>query len=195
MNDILKKLNKEQINLLKLKEFKKNDILFHENDLCEYVCLVYKGLISISSFSYNGKEIVYNVLKENDWFGNNLIFSDNPYYKGSVIALSNSKVFYISKSDLLILLKENSDFLESYLRVQSNFGKSLNSKIKLLGFDSAEERFFYYLFLNNNQIKFKNITSLAKELSLSRETVSRLIYRLISEKKIEKMQNVILFIK
>lgn len=169
--------------------FKKDQILFHENDACEYVGIVISGVITISSFSYNGNEIVFNKLKSGDIFGNNLIFTQNALFKGNIIAKTKAEVALISKNNLIKILQNNYEFLINYLEYQSLFSQNLNSKIKLLSFDSAEERFLYYLFINKNFIEFDSITSLAAELNIKRETLSRLVSKLVKERKIKRTKN------
>ena len=80
-------------------------------------------------------------------------------------------------------------FLKAYLRLQSDNAKSLNDKIKLLSFKNIEERFIYYLYLNNNEITFSSITNLASLLNIERETLSRLISKLVNKKLISKENN------
>lgn len=191
MSNIIETLTTKELGKLKFIKLSKEQTLFNENDVCEYVGVVLKGLISISSYSFKGNEIIYNQLVEGDLFGNNLIFSDDPIYKGNVIAKSKSQVALISKENLIFLMQTNKEFLVQFLNKQSNFGKTLNSKIKLLSFDGAEERLQYYLFINKNKIRFSTVTALANELQIKRETLSRLLSKLIKEGKIIKDKNYI----
>ena len=181
MKTIIDTLTLEERKLTKLVSLKKDEILFHEDEYCECIGIVKEGYLSISSYSYHGNEIVYNHLPTGGVFGNNLVFSTDPRYKGDVISKTHSKVLLINKNNLIKILQTNKEFLTKYLEIQSEFGKSLNTKIKLLSFDSAEERFLYYLYINNNKIEYTTITSLAESLSLKRETLSRLISKLISQ--------------
>lgn len=191
MSNLLKKLTKEEMLTVKIVSLNKEQILFNEGEQCESVGIVVEGEIEIVSYSYGGKEIVFNHLYPGRVFGNNLIFSSNPIYKGSVIAKKPAKVALIYKKTLISLLKSNDDFLLEYLQYQSDMGKELNSKIKLLSLDNAEERFFYYLHSQNGMITYSSITKLALTLSLQRETLSRLLSRLVNEKRIIRSKNAI----
>ena len=191
MSNLLETLKKEELEKVKIVSLSKEQILFHESEICECIGVVIEGDIEITSYSYGGKEIIFNHLYSGMVFGNNLIFSSNPIYKGSIIAKKPSKVGLIYKKSLISLLKTNDDFLLEYLLYQSDMGKDLNSKIKLLSLDNAEERFFYYLHSQNGQITYSSITKLASILSLQRETLSRLISRLVKENKIIKEMHLI----
>lgn len=181
--DTLKEIDSKTIKIISIP---KGDILFHEDDLCEYVGIVKKGLIVIASYSISGNEIIYNQISEGGVFGNNLIFSSHPYYRGNVICKEKSEVILLDKKQLLSLFQSNEDFLIQYLKMQSQFSISLNTKLKIMTLQNAQERFFYYMELHNNEITYNSISSLANELFLRRETLSRLIAILLKEKKIEK---------
>ena len=189
MNNLLQTLNEEEKRLIKTVSLNKEQILFLENEICESVGLIIEGEIEIVSYSFTGKEIVFNTLSTNMIFGNNLIFSSDPRYKGSVISKTNSNVALIGKKLLINLLKNNEAFLLEYLKVQSDTGKQLNFQIKLLSLESAEERFLYYLHSKGGAINYKSITSLARTIYLQRETLSRLITKLINKKIIIKRKN------
>lgn len=189
--NIIETLNTEERKQISIKNLEKDAILYRENDRCETVGVVIKGKISIVTYLYNGNEVIYNVLGENEIFGNNLIFSSEPYYKGSIIAEQDSKIALINKDVLIKLLKTNDNFMLEYLRLQSNFGKSLNTRIKLLSIDSAEERFYFYMHQNKNKISYTSVSNLAKLLYMKRETLSRLLSKLEKQKKIKRTKNTI----
>lgn len=177
------------------KHLKKDDILFRENDKCECIGIVLKGKLMIISYLENGKEVIFNEPETDDVFGNNLIFSSNPYYRGDIIALQDSDILLIYRDDLLYLLKNNNDFLLEYLKIQSDFAKQLNNRIKLLTMDNVQERLKYYLYTNNNQINYDSISSLAKKLSVQRETLSRIISKMEKEKIILRNNKTIILLK
>ena len=185
---ILKEFEKSKIKYL---DINKNKILFEEDSLCDCIGIVFKGKLSITSYSYYGKEITYSIIEENQIFGNNLLFSTSPYYKGNVIALSDSKIALIYKEDLIYLMQNNTEFLNLYLQILNNNTKNLNLKIKILSFENANDRLLYYLYQNNNSINYQSITELAKKLFLRRETLSRTLSNLVKDNIIEIKNNTI----
>ena len=182
--------NKEKKTLI-IKSLKKDDILFYELDLCECIGIILEGSVNITSYLEDGKQIIYNTINKDGIFGNNLLFSSNPYFKGDIQANCDTKIALIYKNNLIKLLQSNEQFLIEYIKNQSNFAKQLNSRIKLLSIDNAEERFYYYLHENNNIINIESVSELSRNLNLQRETVSRLLSKLIKENKIIKTKNII----
>ena len=184
MEKIIKLIKNSGVKYLEL-DVKNRETLFFEGDECRKIGIVISGRLSIVSYYSDGKEVIYNILEKGEMFGNNLIFSSEPFYRGDVVADEESKVLLIDKEEFLKAISSNKEILELFLREQSDFSKSLNLKIKLLTIDSAKERILYYLTINKNIITYKSITKLAKILYLSREVVSRTIYKLEKDGLIE----------
>lgn len=178
MNELHELLNEEEIKRCQILKTKKGEIIFSEGERCENVGILEKGEIKIVSFFIDGTEVTYNEIHPGMMFGNNLIFSSDPIYRGDVISETDSKIILISKNVLLDILKENQDFLVAYLNQQANFGKDLNLKLKLLTFKSAQERVNYFLSVNYNKINYKSISELSRKLFLTREVLSRTLHKM-----------------
>lgn len=184
--NIIALLNEKEKERLIYKELRKGETLFYENDCCGEIGIVKYGKLLITSYPENGNPIIYNRLKEDDMFGNNLLFSSQPFYKGDVIAESDSGIILIKKDVLIGFLEENTDFLLTYLQIQADSGKRLHSRIRLLSIDSAQERFITYLRENGNKITYSSVSDLADDLFIRRETLSRLLSKLIKNKVVIK---------
>ena len=175
----------DKAKVLKRCHFKKNQIIFHENQVCDGMGIVLSGEYIIQSFSFNGDEMTYAYLKEGDFFGQNLLFAENNKYKGNVICIKEGEVDFINKQDLLFVFNKYPKILLYFLEKQANSMISLNNIIKILSFESAEERLIFFL-SNKGKYQYQTITKLAKILNLRRETLSRLIVKLIKKDVIYK---------
>ena len=195
MNNIISKLNNDELKMFSVKKYEKDAIVFHEGELCESIGIVDTGEIEIVSYNYSGKEIVFTRIGPGMMFGNNLVFSSDPYFKGNVIATKKATIYLIKKDKIVEIFQQNRDFLLEFLNYQSNASKELNGRIRLLNLPGAEERFFYYLQSQNGVINYSTITQLASILNLQRETLSRLIYKLIKDNKISKTGHTIRMLK
>ena len=169
--------------------FRKGEILFREGEHCTKVGFLRRGALRISSYDHHGNEILYNTIREGQVFGNNLVFSSEPLYRGDVTAMEDAEVCLLEKEELLELLTSDRAFLTEYLRIQSDFSKGLNSRIKLLSFEKAEDRFYYYCQSHGGSVSYTSVSSLCSELQIKRETLSRLLSRLEKEGIIERTKN------
>ena len=192
---LLNVLNKEEHKLVKGYQVAKNNVIYHEGDVCENIGIIISGKIDIVSYSFEGKELLLNSLKAGDIFGNNLLFSSEPVYRGDVIAKEKCVIAFIRKDNLEYLLQNNKEFLNLYLKAQSDKAKTLTARIQLLSLVNAEERLFYFASRNNNVIEFKNVTTLAATIGVQRETLSRLLTSLIKRHLIKKEKGKITVLK
>ena len=176
-------LNKDKT----IKSYKNSEIIFFEDQPCEYVSIILKGSIYMTSM-YNDREIKFNFLRKNSMFGHNLIFNQNVKYKAHIIAVGNTKILHLNKDEFLKSL-QNPDILEDYLKYMSWFTINDKENIKILKIQKLEDRIFYILNTNNKVFRFKNITQFSVMLGVSRETLSREITKLISENKIKRIKN------
>ena len=189
--DLLKQNEKEKISYLNLKQ---NQTLFHEGEECKYIFIIIEGQITILNYSLNGNEEIISILNKNDIFGNALIFSNNNYYLGEIIATKPTKLAIINKNELLFFLQNNKSFLECYINLIAEKTIKFTIKTKLLSHKNIRSRILYYLEINNYSIK-KNISFLAKELVLPRPSVSREISKMINEDIIYIKNNKIIYKK
>ena len=192
---LLNVLSKKEHQMVKGYQIAKGNIIYHEGDVCENIGIIISGKVDIVSYSFQGKEMLINSLKAGEIFGNNLLFSSSPVYRGDVIAKEKSVIAFISRENLVNLLQNNREFLELYLQAQSDKAKLLTARIQLLSFPNAEERLFYYASKNNGVITFKNVTTLAATLGVQRETLSRLLTSLIKRHLIKKEKGKITVLK
>ncbi len=178
-------LKKEDYKLGTILKYPKGSIIKQEQEICQEAYFVLKGEIKISSYQLNGKEDIYNIIKEQEIFANNLIFSDNNYYLGNVIALKDVELLKIDKEALLKILSNNLSFLKAYCE---NYAKEIikeKIKLKILLQKNIEERLCYFLNLNNGSINL-SITKLSEILYLQRPSLSRVISSLIQNGIIKK---------
>ena len=160
-----------------IKEFIKDEAIFHENEKCNRLGVILSGQIKISTYTYIGNEYIIRILSEDEIFGQNLLFEQEKKYLGTACALTNTKIAFISKELLLILLK-NEKILMNYLMVLSSHTTIINQRLKLFSQKTIEDRILFYLTneakkLNSNVIPIKSKENLAIILNIPRPSLSR----------------------
>lgn len=175
----------------KTTEYNKNQIIFQEGETCTNVCYVNYGSLTISTITANEKEETIQILNDNDLFGDLLLFSSHPIYLGDIIVNKKTSVTFIPKDKLLELFQKDKELLESFLSIISNKSQKIKQQNKLLAHKSITDRLMYYFSIlakeqKSKTFKIPKITQLSKELSLPRESVSRVIKELIDKEIIIK---------
>ena len=159
----------------KIINYNKDDIIFSEGVECKYVGYVLVGevIIHTSSILYN--DFLISTIKEGDLFGVNLLFSNNPYYLGTVEANKKTSIKFISKKEYTSFVSNN---LEEFLSYTSNKFISLQQRLKVLSQKTIREKILFYLvnksnLLNTYTIPIPKKEELARYLKIERPSLSR----------------------
>jgi CRP-like cAMP-binding protein len=158
-----------------IKTYNKGDIVFNENDECKYIGLVINGEITIHTSSILYNDFLISKIKDGDLFGVNLLFSDKPFYLGTVEATKATTLKLILKQDYINYVRDN---IESFLSTTSNKYIQLQQRIKILSQKSIREKILFYLvnrsnLLHSNIIPIPKKEELAKYLNVERPSLSR----------------------
>ena len=199
LNDIIFNKFSSLVSSKKIKpiSYKSKEVIFKEGDNCNFLCYILEGEIEIATLSYNGNQEVISIIKEHDFFGQYLLFQDNGKYLGEVIANKPTKIIKISKDTLLNLMMNDKLFLDAYISLISNESFNIKQQVKLLSHKNALDRVIFYLENKciNNECDIDSVSSLAKNINLPRETVSRILSKLESEDFLIKNKNHIIIKK
>lgn len=173
-------------NLYSIRKYKKGDIIFNEGDICSFVGFVEKGNISIVTSTTNENEYEINNIEDNGFFGVFAIFSSNPIFLGTGIALKSTSIYIFNKNNLLKAL-DNKDFLLKYLEITSQSTLKIQNKVKILSQGSIRQKILFLLYnnyhiTNNKEYYFDSKLSLANYLNIPRPSLSRVLISLKEEK-------------
>lgn len=162
-------------NLLKeikyhIKKYSKGEIIANEDDECRSLALILSGTIEIQRLYSNGKYIVLSRLFEGDVFGEALVFSKAKTYPATVIALSECRVLFIKKDDVLKICSHEEKILENFISLLSDKVFILNSKIKSISFKSLKQKVINYILNEVREQKSKYII-----LSNTKEEIASLL--------------------
>ena len=179
---------KKLLSSVKIEELhlKNGDCLFKEDDICEKLCYVVNGTIIAKQNFSDGHDCILRLLPKSSFIGINLIFSSDPYYKGTFYAQGETDVKLISKEDLFALM-ENKVVKENVLAMISDTAVELNEHIKLLNHRSIRSKVCYYiykLYKENKELSFRmpvSKTNLAALLNVERPNLSFEIKKLCDE--------------
>ena len=182
--------------IVKIKEYKTNDIIFNEDEYCQEVCIVLKGQIIISTITYLEKEEIINIINEKEVFGDLLVFSSNHKYLGNVISGKKSSIAIIKKNDLIDCLLKDQELLSLFLKSISDKALDIKLQAKLFSHKNIEDRIMYFLSIKqiNNIVNISSVTNMAKILSLPRPSVSRSLSILENKGLIKRDKNIIYII-
>ena len=210
MEEIIKKLEKNELfnNVDKTKmlkilgnlkysivSYKKGEVIFQEEEICSAIGLIIDGTINIERIYPNGKSIVMSKFKDGDVFGEALLFSKVNKYPATVIALSDCKVLYLTKNEIIKLFSVENKLMENFMMLLSEKIIILNNKIRSISLKSVRQKVVDYIlceYMNekNEEIKLKySKEEIANDIGIPRPSLSRELIKLRDEGLINFSRN------
>lgn len=186
------------------KHFRKNQIILSEEDTQNYMYIILAGKVKAVHFNSDGKEHILAVRKTGDFFGE-MALLDGKTAPATVIAMEDTTLVIISKKDFEVLLKKEKVLRELISVLCERLRESWMMN-KVLSLHDAEDRIRTLLRLMGIHFGIKDqrgilITlklthqDIADYSSLSRETVTRLLNKLIKTGEIEVLDDKNLLLK
>lgn len=123
----------------KPKLLKKKAVIFTEGDSPSYVYFIKSGSIKTFKSHPDGKELITNVYKEGDFFGYEPLM-ENSAYTESAIAMEDSEVISIGKSDFLTLLNSRRDVMASFVSLLCRKVAEKEARLLHLAYNSVRQR-------------------------------------------------------
>lgn len=168
------------------KVFKKDSIVFFENEPDTSLFVIVEGQVKVSRVSDDGKEVILTILAESDFFGEMAIL-DGSNRSANVTTMTETEMFIIQRSDFLNLLQEHPEVAVSLLVELAHRLRAADMKIKSLSLKDAEGKVATVILqLADDVGKIKNGTveieklpyqhDLANMAGTSRETISRTLH-------------------
>ena len=107
------------INQTSLKKFKKNEFIYHENDIPKYLFCLAKGKVKIFKEGIGGRSQIVRMAKPEGFFGYRAGFA-NDRYSTSASAFETVTVCQIPLSIIMKIIHENNDVAIYFIRQLAN---------------------------------------------------------------------------
>ena len=177
------------------KHFSKEEIILLEEDTSNYMYFIYSGKVKVVQISEDGREQILAIHKKGESFGE-MSLLDGKTSPATVIAMEDADVGLISKNDFERHLLGNIKALKQIISMLSSRLREAWMRLKILSFADSEHRVRAVLKLLGEQNGIKDLKGtiislklthkdIAAYASVSRETVTRIIDRLLKDGEIE----------
>jgi CRP-like cAMP-binding protein len=152
----------------KVKVLKKKTEIFSEGDSPMYIYFVKSGNIKTFKSHPDGKELITNLYKENDFFGYEALL-ENSAYKESAIALEDSELIAIPRHDFITLLQSHPDVSASFISLLCKKLSDKEAQLLNLAYNSVRQRTAEAL------LKVWQIKDSKEIISISRDDLAKLV--------------------
>jgi len=102
--------------------FKKKEEIFSEGDHPEWFYILLNGTVKITKLSYDGKEIIIELISPPDFFGGLAVLKGFPY-PANAIAMEDAEVLRVSRHDILMII-------DRFPNVMHNITLNLGDRIR-----------------------------------------------------------------
>ena len=177
----------------KIKDYKKNEIVFFRGDILKQVIIIINGTTHGEMQKFNGDTIVINQMKSGEVLASAFLFGNDNIFPVDLVTLENSKFLLFDKEKYLNLIQSDKRLLLNFINEISNKSQLLSKRIWFnFTHKTIEEKILSYINENakNNKIKFlPSISALAKKFEVTRPALSREISNLCKKKILTKIEN------
>jgi len=108
-----------------------NSILINEGDNTDSLYVILEGEVKAYACDETGKEVILNILRAGDYFGELSLVDDEPR-SASVMTLTPTKVMIISKANFKQCLSDNSELAFNLIRALTRQVRGLTESVKSL---------------------------------------------------------------
>lgn len=185
--------------LITEKQFKKNSVILMEDDSKNYMYVIFSGKIKVVRVNQHGKEQILVIRKKGDFFGE-MTLLDGKSQPATIVAIEDATVGLISKSDFEMFFMKNETALRQIISLLCERLRESWMMLRVLSLSDAETRVRAVLAHISSIYGVKDMRGIiiplklthkeiADHAALTRETVSRLLSRLIQAGEIEILDN------
>jgi CRP-like cAMP-binding protein len=163
----------------KIKLYKKKSDIFAEGETPLYLFFVKSGNVKAFKSHPDGKELITNIYKENDFFGFEPLLDNSPYNE-SAIAMEDTELILIPRVDFLMLLQGHPDISRTFIGLLCKKVAEKEAQLLHLAYNSVRQRTAEALlkvWQVKNEMEVINISrdDLAKLVGTASESVIRVL--------------------
>jgi CRP/FNR family transcriptional regulator len=172
-NLVEKELREIEPYLIK-ERYKKKDEIFREGDPSDWFYILINGKIKITKLSLEGKEIIVELISPFDFFGGLAALKGFPY-PANAIAMEDSEILKISKTDILKLIDR---FPSIMYEITSNLSirvKEFHETLKSVALEKVESRIASLLVKLANKIGKKVDNKIVIDMKLTKQDIAEMV--------------------
>lgn len=174
-----------------IKEYKKSNIIYMQNEKCSTLDIIIKGNIIVQKIDSNGNVLTISSFGAGEVIGGNLLFTHNNAYPMSIVSKSSTIILHVKKELVLELCQRNKDFLVMFLQSISDKTLILTDKIKSITMKTIRQciidflTYEYYIQKNQRIVLRISKKELAERIGVQRPSLLRELSKMRTDGLIE----------
>lgn len=168
----LPEIAQREINRLFTEErIQKDDYVFFEGDLPEWLYIVKEGRVKLVKHSDTGKDVILQIYVPGDMFGEVAIFDRKPY-GASAQAMEDSTVLKLSRKDFLLFWGRHPFIATEMIMELGRQLREAHTTIKSLAVDRVEQRIASILLKLAGKLGVQEKVGIVLNLPLTRQDLA-----------------------
>lgn len=177
--------------LHQVKQLEADEVLASEGDKINQLWVIIEGAVVGEMMDYTGNLNRVEEIIAPQTIATAFLYGSEGKLPVTITAIESTKIFCISKDELLTLFSQHKRIMQNFLDIISERAQFLSKRIKLLSIPSLRGKIAFYLL---QQMKLKGATEfqiphtqqiLAEQFGSTRPSVGRIFRQLNNEKIIE----------
>ncbi|KAF0143256.1 MAG: CRP/FNR family transcriptional regulator anaerobic regulatory protein [Nitrospirae bacterium] len=155
-------------------KFRKKEAIFSEGDPSDWLYIVTKGKVKITKLSQSGRELILEIISPMDFFGGVAVMRGFPY-PANAIAMEDSEVLKISKSNLMRILDR---FPTLMYCMAMNIGdriKGSHEALKNIAIEKVEARIASLLIKLSEKTGIKTDGAITIDMKLTKQDIAEMV--------------------
>jgi CRP-like cAMP-binding protein len=168
----LSEVAQREISRLFMEEkFQKDDYVFFEGDLPEWLFIVNEGRVKLVKHSDTGKDVILQIFVPGDMFGEVSLFDRKPY-SSSAQVMENSIILKLSRKDFLLFFGRHPFVATEMIAELGRQLREAHATIKSLAVDRVEQRIASILLKLAHKLGSQEHGGVMLNLSLTRQDLA-----------------------
>lgn len=170
----------------RIRKYRAGTLIAHSGEVVKSFILVLDGLVKGEMTDFAGRVIKIEDIPAPGALASAFIFGSKNTFPVNVVAISDTQLLIIEKSDFLRFLKSNDKILGNFLDMISSRSQFLSEKIKFLNFKTIRGKLAQYILEAANQGKDEitlklTQSELAEYFGVARPSIARVMSELEEE--------------
>lgn len=170
----------------RLREYQKDEYIAYNNDLCNDMLIVVKGVVRGEMSDFSGKRLKIEDVPAPGPLAVAFIFGKENRYPVDIIANEPSTIMIIPRDILIYMLQHSQVILKNYLNAISSRTQFLSGKIRFLSFKTIREKMANFILSNirphsNHFTLSRSQTELADYFGVTRPSLARTLAEMEQE--------------
>ncbi|MFW9597977.1 MAG: Crp/Fnr family transcriptional regulator, partial [Paludibacter sp.] len=128
-----------------IKNYRKNEVLFHKGDSCDALYVVMSGSVKTEMTSDSGNLIPIETIQAPRPLAPAFLFSDRNNFPVDVTALSPVELLRIPKAEVIRLMTIRPDFMQQFMTHNANRTQFLSQRLQLLSIKTIKGKMAHML--------------------------------------------------